>query len=139
MARSPEPARAWRAGWTVLALAYMGGLFALSSIPDDTQDVLGRRMMLLEPRWHNLLHIPAYAGLTFLLVRAMSAWSSTTRRHLVIAVIVASVYGALDEVHQYYVPGRFFSLIDMTLNAAGAVLLATCHNYAKPRSTTETH
>ncbi len=38
------------------------------------------------------------------------------------AVIIASVYGALDEIHQMFVPGRFADILDWLANFAGAIL-----------------
>jgi len=35
---------------------------------------------------------------------------------------IATIYGVLDEVHQYFVPGRIFLVLDMVINATGALL-----------------
>jgi VanZ family protein len=35
-------------------------------------------------------------------------------------VVFASFYGLTDEVHQYFVPHRSFSVLDLVANAAGA-------------------
>lgn len=34
---------------------------------------------------------------------------------------ISSVYGVLDEIHQYFVPNRVFSVMDMIINALGAL------------------
>lgn len=36
-----------------------------------------------------------------------------------ISIIIAILYGASDELHQYFVPGRHFSLFDILTNSAG--------------------
>jgi VanZ family protein len=38
------------------------------------------------------------------------------------ACAIASAYGVFDEWHQSFVPGRYASLTDVTLDVAGAVL-----------------
>jgi len=37
------------------------------------------------------------------------------------SVIIASAYGALDEIHQIYVPGRFAELLDWIADFSGAI------------------
>ena len=37
-------------------------------------------------------------------------------------IIIASVYGALDEIHQMFIPGRFAEFLDWLADAGGAVL-----------------
>jgi VanZ family protein len=38
------------------------------------------------------------------------------------AIIIASVYGALDELHQMFVPGRFSEVLDWLADLGGAIL-----------------
>ena len=64
----------------------------------------------------------AYAFLGFLL---RSAFGPASRRPLfatVAAALIAAVYGAIDEVHQAFVPGRFATVADGAANTVGAVL-----------------
>lgn len=37
-------------------------------------------------------------------------------------IFIAVVYGVLDEVHQLFVPGRFFSLFDIVIDALGVIV-----------------
>jgi len=102
--------------WTLLAVAYMAALFLLSSIPDD--DGLGSRILFPPPSVQNLLHVPVYAGLTWIWWRALTTPKPLAKAGW--AATIAISYGALDEVHQMYVPGRYASVTDALLNAAGA-------------------
>ncbi len=104
--------------WTLLAIAYMAALFLLSSIPDDSD--LGRRILFPPPAIQNLLHVPVYAVLTWIWWRALRARTGSQLAALLAAAIAVG-YGILDEFHQMYVPGRFASVTDALLNAAGAV------------------
>lgn len=40
-----------------------------------------------------------------------------------LSIAVTVLYGALDELHQYFVPGRFTSLADWVADALGAIVL----------------
>ena len=44
-----------------------------------------------------------------------------------IAVIIAIFYGVLDEFHQYYIPGRFFSIFDMMINTLGILIASVIY------------
>jgi len=65
-----------------------------------------------------------YAGLTFFFVQALGgrkvngtlAWGPYW-----IALLGASVYGAFDEWHQWFVPGRNSSAGDVLLNLVGSI------------------
>ena len=37
-------------------------------------------------------------------------------------IVITSVYGALDEIHQMFIPGRFAEVLDWLADAAGAIL-----------------
>ncbi|MCA9120239.1 MAG: VanZ family protein [Planctomycetaceae bacterium] len=66
-----------------------------------------------------LLHFGAYAGLAFLLAAALS----TLRvRHgtLLLPLIVAAVYGCIDELSQIAVPGRRAEFADWAADIFGA-------------------
>jgi len=105
--------------WWMVAGFYMAGLFALSSIPDDGGGP-GSRILFPPPGVQNLLHVPVYAGLAWVLAQALRG-----RRHApLLAAAIAVAYGALDEVHQMLVPGRTASVTDALLNALGAGLVA---------------
>ena len=70
----------------------------------------------------NALHVPAYAILAWTTWWALGAWLHVPNARLISACAIASLYGILDEWHQYFVPGRHASLVDVTLDVAGAVL-----------------
>lgn len=122
----------------------MAALFALSSIPDDEPN-LAHRILILPPQWHNAVHVPAYALLAWLWWRALRIAGWRAPRAILAGVVVATIYGALDELHQYFVPGRFLSVTDGMLNLLGATLTLgwvrwTEWNFGAPaRPTSGTH
>lgn len=99
--------------WGVLTALYMGGLFCVSLMPGDT----GHGSSLAVRTFKNLLHIPAYAGLTYLLIRCFLKFDLRTQ---IGAFVIAVGYGVFNEFVQTFVPNRFYSLEDMLRNAIGA-------------------
>lgn len=107
--------------WWIVAGLYMAGLFGLSSVPDDPKRP-GIAALFPPPALQNALHIPAYAGLSFVLWKGLRG-----RRHAaLLAAAIATAYGALDEVHQMFVTGRTASVTDALANALGAFAVAGC-------------
>ena len=69
-------------------------------------------------------HGAAYAGLALLIVRALAGaeWTGVTAAACLAAIALASLYGASDELHQLFVPGRTADLHDLLADAMGATL-----------------
>jgi VanZ family protein len=112
------PRATWRRGlwlWgpaTIYALA----IFAASSLstPPSPPSLLTDKHV----------HALAYAGLALVLVRALSGgrWSGLTVVAGLQAAMAAIAYGASDEWHQSFVPGRHAELWDLVADAVGAAL-----------------
>lgn len=41
---------------------------------------------------------------------------------IILSLFIVTIYAALDELHQYFVPGRFTSITDFFLNFAGIAI-----------------
>ena len=111
--------RAW-----AIALGYMAGIFALSSIPGGGMPESGFSHA------DKLVHFAIYAGLGALLFRTgIAPWA---------CVAIAVAYGASDELHQRFTPGRGVELADAVADAAGAstavVLLMWAKRRQRPRT-----
>ena len=112
------PSRRSAALW-VLAVAYAAGIFVLSSFP--VPEAAGEPLRLVGTQ---ALHFLEFAVLAFLLSLAFAAIRSSRvhSRAALLAVAVAVLYAASDEVHQLFVPGRQGDAVDFLLDSAGAVL-----------------
>ena len=115
----PLPFNPW---YGVMTLLYMTGITLLSSIPRQP----GPRHNLVEVGL-NVGHIPLFAGLTYLLFRTLAVGAGRRVRPMtcVTASLLLIAFGAFDEWHQSFVPGRSSSLIDLGLDmmGIGAVVL----------------
>ncbi|MFO7694915.1 MAG: VanZ family protein [Vicinamibacterales bacterium] len=105
----------WR--WAVVA-GYMAAIFSASSGPGAP---LPSGMHL-----DKVLHAGAFGALA-----ALAAWAltrgrlrSATWRVLLGASLISTAYGALDEMHQYFVPGRQADPADLAADALGALAAA---------------
>jgi VanZ family protein len=97
------------------ALAWAGLIFflsALSKLPEQ---------LFVFDGVDKVFHAGAYGVLALLLLLALPAGGSRDRAAL-IAVALASVYGASDEFHQYFVPGRSCDVFDWLADSGGAAL-----------------
>lgn len=56
------------------------------------------------------------------------------RAALVIGVLATSVYGAFDEIHQMFVPGRTPDILDWVADTTGALVAAAVIRFTKRRA-----
>ena len=102
------------------ALAYAGLIFYLSSQPDPLPFV--PRSWLAQDK---LVHAAEYAVLGGLLLVGLRLLGVRPWVAVVAAALLASAYGASDEVHQSFVPGREADVLDWVADTVGAVLGAS--------------
>ena len=71
-----------------------------------------------------IAHLLEYTGFGFLLMRLLSYlkpdWGAV--QPLIWVLSGALLYGFSDEIHQYFVPGREFSWMDLVADGAGGYL-----------------
>ena len=98
----------------LVALLYMCGTLALSALPGRQVARFGLTGYLLD-----LLHIPLFAGLAL-----VTQWAVVGPRTLRIGVVAAGIlaFAAIDEVLQFWVPGRVASLADFARDGIGVLL-----------------
>jgi VanZ family protein len=122
----------------LLLLTWMGGIFYLSNQP--TLDVPS-----LFENQDKVMHFGAYGLLGILLLGAMPLRREVlgfvpqpnqrevsgaipphavgySSRQVVLATLLASLYGISDEIHQSFVPGRSPDVLDWLADTSGALL-----------------
>ncbi len=109
-ARSPEP----RALLWLPVLGYMAFIFALSSISHPPGMPEGS---------DKGLHALLYSGLGLLFARALAGgWHRVTPRMVIATIGFAALYGASDELHQYFNPPRNVEMLDVVADTIGGAL-----------------
>ena len=77
-----------------------------------------------------LIHFLVFGLLGIMMFRSFRVVANTTirRNAYLMAIITAGVYGALDEIHQLYVPGRFASIGDWIADILGIIVMIFLYN-----------
>lgn len=108
-------------GWWAAVIVYAGFLFILSSLSLPLPLPFAPGVGL-----DKVTHLGAYGLLSYLLFRALhvtfhraAIWRIATA-----AAVLATLYGASDEVHQLYVPNRQAEILDLVADGIGAFLTA---------------
>lgn len=83
-----------------------------------TRDVLERIAMYFEHPLRKLAHFMEYAVMGILVYGVWSPWISRRRLYFLVASWVF-LSAAADEVHQFFVPGRYCSFADVLLDTVG--------------------
>jgi len=123
--RTDAPARGLRAAAGFLpALAFAALVFYLSSLENPLPALAG----LL---WDKALHATEYGALGALLAWPLARVAP--RRAFALALLLASGYGASDELHQRYVPGRDADVRDWVADTAGGALGAAAALWLRRR------
>lgn len=100
-------------------LAYFGLIFFVSSRPVQVGAGVDK-----------LLHVLEYAAMGFLTARGiMLTWDLPRAWGVAAGAGLAGLLGAIDEFHQYFVPGRDASLYDGLADVVGAILGALLFVY----------
>jgi VanZ family protein len=93
-------------------VAYMALIFALSSISHPPSTPAGADKGL-----HGVL----YSGLGVLVARGLAGgWRGVTLRVVIAAACFGAIYGASDELHQYFNPPRNVEALDVLADTIGA-------------------
>ena len=93
----------------------MGLIFFASSVPGDE---------LPGHLWDKLVHLLVYAvlGVLFLVPLAEARLARVTVKAAATAVLLSLLYGAFDELHQSFTPGRSPDVRDLFADGLGAAL-----------------
>jgi VanZ family protein len=110
--------------WALVA-AYAAAIFALSGIP--------RLSLGGAPRGSDkIAHLVGYCLFSAAIWYALAP-RMTAVRAAFLAAVIAAAYGATDEVHQYFVPGRYAGAGDWMADAAGAFVWAAAVAWRRRR------
>ncbi len=109
----------WFLVYHLPAVAYATAIIFMSSIPNLNAPEL--RFLLFD----KLAHFAEYAIFAFLTFRSFSHLSHrmTRNRAFKLSALFLFVFAVLDEVHQYFVPGRHSDIYDLMGDVLGALVV----------------
>lgn len=101
------------------AIIFAGIIFYFSSLsnPYPVEPPGPPRILELDVNINDILHICEYTLLSLLI-----AFGFSGKVRSVYLILVTIIYAILDEVHQYFVPNRYFSFYDILLDSIGVIL-----------------
>jgi VanZ family protein len=108
------------------AIVFAIGIFVLSSISKLNPPDLGLKIQ------DKFYHFVFYGAFGFLIARSFSFlkfFQVFPKKYLVYAILFSIAYGISDEIHQYYVPGRFCSFGDFLADSMGAISGILIYHY----------
>lgn len=104
--------------WLYVIL-WCGIIFLFSSIPNLRIEELGFWDFILR----KIFHITEYAVLSILLVNALFVSVGFKKSNIyLLSFVLGVLYAISDEIHQYFVPGRFFSIVDILIDSIGVTV-----------------
>jgi len=93
-------------------------IFSFSSFPTaKTSQIYWQDFVIKK-----LAHITEYAIFTVLLYRALINSNVNKKKAAILSIILAVLYGASDEFHQSFTPGREPRIRDVLFDAFGSIL-----------------
>lgn len=101
------------------AVLWAGALFWASSLPTDSLPAMGGA--------DKFAHFGVYTVFGLLMAIA-AARTDVSARWVILSGVL---YGASDELHQYFVPGRFMELGDWIADAVGVVAGVLLFRFAR--------
>jgi len=107
------------------ALILMAVIFAASDTPGEQLPDFQSWDRIVKKGGHML----GYALLCVAYLYGLEGTRRTSAGRILFAILLTAVYAATDEFHQSFTPGRSATLLDVGLDAAGAVLGGSLWNF----------
>jgi len=113
-----RPSHVFLLYWLPL-LAWLGVMLYFTSVPNP--------YAMVDPEWvpaDAVAHVLGYILMGLLLTRLAGRLRGRGLGTVAWALLIAVIYGILDEFHQIPIPGRGFAVMDIVCNATGASIAA---------------
>ena len=98
-------------------ILYIILIFYLSSVQFPILTISSKTGIKLNEITPYIYHVSEFGLLSYLLWRALK--NSNFKNPQLYTVIFCIIYAVSDEIHQYFVPSRVFSIMDMAFNTLG--------------------
>lgn len=127
--KTRSPRWAIRIGFTSGLAGWMALIFFLSSLTAEQASLTGPNDTFVVSwlgTWQSTLaHLLLFGMLAVLIQASMWSWTTFAYRPLRLtigAIVLASLYGISDEIHQSFVAGRTMAATDAAVDALGAAV-----------------
>ncbi|KEZ48852.1 VanZ family protein [Metabacillus indicus] len=104
---------------TIAPILYMIFIWILSSLPADA---IIKTPFSFDRLMKESLHLIEFGILYWLIALAFAANGRWTAKASILAAVISILYGATDEIHQYFVPYRSATVIDLVKDAIGVLV-----------------
>ncbi len=104
--------------WWLPVVVWMGVIYLGSSIA-NVPHVGGT---IIDGLVHRIAHVLEFTVLGALLLRATGKDRPIARREMMVTLIIIALYGASDEFHQRFTPGRSSEAFTVLFDVAGGAL-----------------
>ncbi|MCE1188364.1 MAG: VanZ family protein [Ignavibacteria bacterium] len=101
----------------IILFAYWTVLFIATTLPGSYVPPTG-----IGDKYEHFLAFAILAILVYFSLMQKTKWKLLTRYTAVSCFIVGTVYGAMDELHQLFVPGRYCDFYDWLADSIGTVI-----------------
>lgn len=91
-----------------------------------TEQFMGALASYFEHPIRKLAHFGEYAMMGVLVYILLRQWRDRSRRLYCVIIIWVFLSAASDELHQYFVPGRYSSFADVLLDTSGGIFGIWC-------------
>jgi len=105
-----------------LTAIYMSLILATSIIPMGSYADGFPLKIDINPTIQNLLHIPMFGILAILFLKDLNKSDIKIWKKNILVIFMAGSFGAMCELIQLLIPGRFGNLMDIGLNFIGTIL-----------------
>ncbi|MBA31335.1 MAG: hypothetical protein CL748_02245 [Chloroflexi bacterium] len=108
--------------YLLFTVLWMLFIFFLSSQSSEKFEEIKYNIEWL--RYRNFFaHFILYFILGFFFINFLKFYVKNTILKLIYYFLVIFLYSIFDEIHQYYVPGRYFEIIDIFVNITGGIAM----------------
>lgn len=115
----------------VITIIILLGIFFVSSLTFESSGAGGGKNYKA-----TIYHIAVFFLLALFLSISLIGGEYKRKNFIFIAIVFSLLYGISDELHQYFVPGRYLSIKDFMLNSIGitiaSLLYAVRLRFVKP-------
>lgn len=137
--------------YILLPILFIGIIYALSAIPGNKivdkinsftfvknvkpalKNMVPFRLSRITETIQNLTHVPIYSVLAVLLMKLFNKTKIEHIKKVIYILLIILVLGALDELHQHFVPGRTASFLDIFLDVIGGIIGLIIYRYINLR------